>query len=356
MKIGVLNLPFDNNYGGSLQRYALMIVLERMGHEPIHLNCRYVSEGRGSKTVDKLRKTIQKFFLMLDEAGINSGLNYKYGSSLSQVDRFYGKYIRHTPVISCDDDMKSYAHYDCYMVGSDQVWRRRYIIEKIGKYYFDFLSEDTLRIAYAVSFGDEEDDYTERECEKLYPLYKKFKAVSVRENTGLSILNARGWNSPKAVQTLDPTLLLSPKDYWDIILQNKTTEPKGKLLVYVLDERGLAEIIIKKNGLNARYQRSEVAIDSRRPVSVPQWLRNFAEAECVITDSYHGLIFSIIFNKPFYVIINEKRGASRFHSLLDLFSLEANGLNLKKSDWNIVNKRIESHKAYSLRFLINSLS
>jgi exopolysaccharide biosynthesis predicted pyruvyltransferase EpsI len=106
-------------------------------------------------------------------------------------------------------------------------------------------------------------------------------------------------------------------------------------------------------------------IEKRKAVSIEQWLAGFANAEYVITDSFHGCVFSIIFNKPFWVIVNKSRGAARFESLLKLFGLEnriisGNEVNqdtvLTPIDWSYVNSKLNNLKEFSLTFLKNALN
>ena len=355
MKIGILNLPFDNNYGGNLQRYALMVILKKMGHEAIHLNCRYQNRNIKTLLTSYFRKLAQIFFLFLDETGICHKLNSRYGNRNIEAERFYRKYINHTHEIHSYEELKKYIYFDCYIVGSDQVWRKAYNFKELGQYFFDFLPNDKRRIGYSVSFGVDYDEYTQDEILKYESLYKKFNAVSVREKDGIKILSNRGWLIPQAKLTVDPTLLLHVDDYIRIIKENSTEKPSGNLLLYVLDNKAKMNEVIAENQLNTRYTAFSMTIDTRRPVSIPQWLRNIAEAECVITDSYHGLLFSIIFNKPFYVVINNNRGASRFYSILELLSLDKNSLGINDSEWSAVNLKLEELKKDSTLFLKQSL-
>lgn len=360
MKIGILNLPIDNNYGGHLQRYALMSVLKSMGHEPINLDCRF---GHKMSLKQRIRACILSFVRMvleiLPEIKVILIIRNRLDNANRITNKFYEKYIPHTKTIYYKEGLKNYRNYDLYIVGSDQVWRKDYMKwggteTCIDTYFFDFLPDDKKRIAYAVSFGKEEDDYTQAEINRLSILYKKFFSVSVREKSGLTILRNRKWMDPVPQWTIDPTLLLSKEEYLKIINENKTKSNKGKVLTYILDPTPLQKKEI--NELTKGKDVLNVGIKSRVTPTIPQWLRNFFDSEFVITDSYHGMIFSIIFNKPFKLYFNKERGSTRFNSVLQVLCLSEDSLNLNVHDWDRVNEILRELRKESLIYLSNSLT
>ena len=356
MKIALLNLLYDNNYGGNLQRYALMNVLQEMGHEVTHLNCRRVSKDPYIIVKAYLRRVFTTILRFFPDMTVSKALINQYGNPFAESDAFYKKYINHTRIISNKMALKHYLDYDVYVVGSDQVWRKEYMKWGMETYFFDYLPDNKTKIAYSVSLGSENEEYTTEDIEQLTPLYKKFKAVSVREKSALDILRNRSWDTPKPVLTLDPTLLLPREKYLNIIDGNKTRAPKGDMFIYVLDKTEEVEDVIKKYNLDADYKPNSLALGTRNLESVPQWLRNFRDAKCVITDSYHGFVFSIIFNKPFFLVVNEQRGSARFVSLLNLLGLKPNSLGLQQEDWIKVNKIIENLRTQSIGFIEKSLA
>ena len=351
MKIALLNLLYDNNYGGHLQRYALMKVLDGLGNETVHLYCRNEPSSISEKIKGSIRKILFLLTGLLSRHNLMESLCNRYGNKNMAGDMFYKKYIKHTSQITNREDLKKYLDFDVFVVGSDQVWRKRYMLWGMGTYFFDYLPNNKTKIAYSVSLGANIEECTPEEIEQLTPLYNNFKAVSVREDSAIEILHNRGWNKPKPVLTLDPTMLLSRDNYLTIINDNKTRTPKGDLFVYVLDKSDEVKNVISKYNLDEKYKPYSISIKSRNPQSVPQWLRNFRDAKCVITDSFHGLVFSVIFNKPFYLVLNEQRGSARFISLLNQLGLTQNGLDLQQKDWIEVNSRIESLKKQSFYFI-----
>ena len=164
------------------------------------------------------------------------------------------------------------------------------------------------------------------------------------------------------------------EDYIDLIKAENEEKSEGTLFTYILDKSQEKERIISSIAKEfnmtryecmPKYETSYLSI-KRHPEesvypSVTRWLRSIYDAELVVTDSFHGTAFSIIFNKPFYVILNINRGADRFISLLNLFGLEdriisgTSEISNNPIDWNRVNKIREEWEDKSLKFLVDAL-
>jgi hypothetical protein len=228
------------------------------------------------------------------------------------------------------------------------------------------------RIAYAASFGTDEWEYTDEEMIACAYLLRKFDAVSVREKSAIEICkNKLGCHD--AIQTVDPTLLLTKQDYMRLVENAHIQFSPGNLMCYVLDDTEEKQMLIKRiakeRGLIPFYANSKIA-DASAPQSeriqprVEQWLRGFMDAEFVITDSFHACVFSILFHKPFVVIGNKERGYSRFESLLKSIGLE-NRLVEDTSQFDNsmfsplsddVYKRLDMFRNDSMKFLNNALN
>ena len=264
-----------------------------------------------------------------------------------------------------------------YIVGSDQVWRGVYArgIESLPFFFLSFATqEQRLRsFAYAASFGSDEWEGTPEETAECARLIKDFKAVSVREHSGIRI--CREVFGVNAVQMPDPTLLLEPEDYSRLIRRWRTLRlPQPCMAVYLLDEteekKQLTQAVAEQSGFYPQQLTAHGDAPrtmDRIPLSVPQWLRCIRDAECVLTDSFHGCVFAIIFNKPFVCLGNEARGSARFDSLLGTFALQNRLLNNPTAeqvtecmntpiDWKRVNSIRCSEKQRALQFLKENLS
>ena len=169
----------------------------------------------------------------------------------------------------------------------------------MGKFYFlDWVSPSIKKYAYAVSFGKNTFDTTPSKISDISSLVQSYKKISVREDSGKTI--CKDILKCDAIHVLDPTLLLSSKHYDQLINHSKTE--KKYICQYFLD--------------NNEQKNNIVFLAKYRYPSVIEWLKNIRDAEFVITDSFHGTIFSLIFQKKFICINNKKRGSTRFQSLL----------------------------------------
>lgn len=365
MKIAILTLPLNLNYGGILQCYALQTILERMGHEvQVLTRPRY---GRSYYIIYPLAvcKRLLKRFVLGKKVAI---LKAPHQIIRQHTDRFIHRYIHQYTQREWTAQIAS--HFDVIVVGSDQVWRPLYY-QPIEEAFLSFLGDAKIkRVAYAASFGVDHCEYTEEQRKNCSSLLKKFNAVSVRESSGIQL--CQEYFNTKAVQVLDPTLLLSADDYRALIKKGTTQPSKGNLLVYLLDrtkeKENFVERIAQAKGLTPFWMNSDIddetlPLKQRIKMPVEQWLRSFDNAEFVLTDSFHGCVFSIIFRKQFLAIGNKERGLSRFHSLLTLFSLQDRLIlspdeyksNLSSIDYDQVQARLQSLQAQSLSFLKTNL-
>lgn len=327
-RIALLNLRYDNNYGGNLQRYALMKVLRDMGYDVTYL---YIRDNWGEwfvgrslcNVIEKQLKQIVRHLLHPKKEPwcIWHREKEEYRRLSAITDPFLDKYIKHTHPIYSKFELKWFfrlGHYDAVVAGSDQIWRKQYIERYgLGTYFLDFIPSTFKgkKIVYGASFGVDEQEYSLPEQAFIRSLFNKLDAVSVRESSGLELLKAYGWTYPSAVQVLDPTLLLKREDY-DALIDAAETEPlEGTMFCYILDlsedKLRTIEEIATERGLSPVIRNI-----SNEPIpSVEQWLRNIRDAKYIVTDSYHGLLFSFIFGKEYCIIENASRGAARFKSV-----------------------------------------
>ncbi|MBQ4392660.1 MAG: polysaccharide pyruvyl transferase family protein [Prevotella sp.] len=367
MRIGVLTLPLHTNYGGILQAYALQTVLERMGHDVRVIDYDYLIPR---PTYWKLFKRFVKTILGMQTLSVDyeKKLNEPEQIKRRYTQPFINKYIHRLPIKNIEEDLRE-EMFDCILVGSDQIWRPLYIEIVLGtsipNAYLKFAERwNVKRIAYAASFGTDEWEYTKEETEIVKKLISKFDFVSVRELSGEEL--CRNYLGINVETVVDPTLLLNKKDYQQFIFKNKLSK-KNYIYEYILDRTEEKDEIVKRIESMFGLEPLKVNIgeneNSNREISQPEveeWLQCFENAKYVITDSYHGSIFSIIFEKPFIVIGNEKRGMARFNSLLSMFDLKDRIISqiadIDKIKFNKLNTEIvEMYRSISMNFLLNSL-
>ncbi len=349
MKIGILTLPLHTNYGGILQTYALQTVLQRMGHETLIYDNGLYSMNPFLRVVF-LCKKIVKSTLCLD---------YKFFNEVYDFCVFKAFVIKHLRLTANKNFSRDYNtnNLDLIVVGSDQVWRSAYSSD-ISYYYLNFASSWKIkRIAYAASFGEDEWKYTERETQKCSYFLSLFDAVSVREQSAVQL--SRKYLNMDVEVVLDPTLLLSQNDYLRLLDQSNNTD-KNHLLVYMLDWTQTKKDLVSSLSNMLEIPCLEIGHVNDKAISLGFWLNGFYSSQYVITDSFHGCVFAIIFNKPFVALANKERGETRFLSLLSQLGLAdrliSSGVLVKEKmlqpiNWEEVNRKKDELKELSFKFL-----
>jgi len=368
MKIVILTHTLNNNYGGLLQAFALQTVLKRMGHDTV--------TARFSVCCFKLRiiRFISYFIRRYLLGNLSQNAERKISVHTSRfvdtymdtIDYFGGK-TRPVPGVL--------KLYDAIVVGSDQVWRPAYM--HVPAYFLDFTKDEKMkRIAYAASFGqDNWGEFSPALTRKCALYAKRFDAISVREDSAVKLCKEK--LGVDALHLLDPTLLLDKEEYIRLADQEYPIVREKILMSYILDrsedKRKITELlshslqlvpleVMPAESLNTKCDN----ILAATYLPVEEWLAGFRDAEFILTDSFHGCVFSILFNKPFLVIGNKERGMSRFHSLLHMFELEDRLIDssetvfsidflINKIDWNNVNRIRTEKKEYSISFLLKYL-
>lgn len=328
MRIGVVTLPLHYNYGGILQNWALQQVLIGLGHQPITIDA-YVRYPYSHYCVKKCINSLLKALGRRSETLVKP---YKGRATKQLLGEFITSRIQLTaPVNKYDAHLINKYKLDAIVVGSDQIWRPKYN-ERIETVYLDFLRDkDIKRIGFSVSLGSDFWEYSENETLNCSELIKAFSGVSVREKSGVELLAKHLNYYPEL--TIDPTLFLTAGDYAKLC-QNIPATSDPFIFVYCLDS---SEAFIRDcNGIGEKIKMPIrfFGADDNCSLSVPQWIAMFRDACGVITDSYHGTIFSLLFGKPVKIYINEDRGKSRLETLLSYFDCIEDDHGFKKFDTN----------------------
>ena len=364
MKIGIITMPLCANYGGTLQNWALQQVLKRMGHEPITLRFPVMYQGMSSAhywtkvfPLQAARYIYHKFRGGKYEMPLTIG---PWKKSVRGMERFVDEHINVTeylPNLNMDD-VRRYG-VEVLVVGSDQIWRP--VMYDAVKYYFlGFTGDsDILRIAYAPSVALEVWPYKPEVTVQLRELIMKFSAISVREKSSVQLV--RDNLGVDAQWVLDPTMLLDKEDYLELCKDVPRIE-ESFVFAYILDmtdeKRKMAEQTARQKGCVVKYLSSDKV---KEEDTIEKWLANFRDAKYIITDSYHGTVFSLIFHKEFYCFYNNYRGNARMDSLKEISGLDDRfGSQVveecgKAIAYDEVEKRIEEMREKSEVFLANSL-
>lgn len=364
MKVGILTQPMHWNYGGILQNWALQQVLREMGHEPIKLE----RVGNSISMYRKIKADVKTRALRLFGEGRNRALTHLFAPtrlSLKGLDLRYSRNIYDSGALK-----KVAKRVDAIIVGSDQVWRQDYS-PCITDFFLGFTdnTDSRPRISYAASFGKADGYMSEDKMDECRKLIKRFSSISVRENEGIDILRD-DFDISDVSLVLDPTLLLSAKDYVRIMpCEKKAAKPY--ISAYILDET-----VSKLELLNKVMAHSGIAVydligtkfdkcAGARVPSIGEWISSIANAKIVVTDSFHGMVFSLIFHRPFVVIANAERGIDRYRTLLEPLGLmdrlvcskdmDIEAILSQDIDWAFVNSYLNEQKTASKMFLKASL-
>lgn len=383
MKTGILTQPLLNNYGGLIQNYALQKALQKLGHDPITID-------QKSKELPLWRMVLGRFngylqhWLYPDK--IKKPRYIPTQNELSKIEKntryFRDNFIIHTRKCEGGEDFKCVVldnNIEALVVGSDQCWRPAYNAY-IEDMFLKFTAGMPLkkRMSYAASFGTDKWEFTPGLTKTCASLAKKFDLITVREDSGVMLCEE--YLGAKAFHVLDPTMLLTREEYSALIEQQRTPKSNGNLFNYILDPTYKKQQFVEETAFSQGLKPFQVLPDfnedhrTRKNVksniekcvypSPFAWLRAFMDSELVIVDSFHGMVFSIIFNKPFWVIGNAERGWSRFTSLLKMFNLEDRLINEKKLDnmdpikpidWDSVNSILKEKREESMQFLSDGL-
>lgn len=297
------------NYGSTLQCYALQRYLQKRGHLPEHLR-----DYRANPfLILKRLKNIKYFRLFFAKAKAQMSMQHfiKKYITLSKYGYFTEKAMfKHCPKV------------DCFIAGSDQIWRNAN-----GSRYLNFAPDNAIKISYAASFGMEKIPSDMEE--QIRKWLARLNGISVRENTAVEMVeNLVG---KKALKLIDPTLLIDGDEYPYVQVEKENycycyflnLNSKRDVCFEAIEEFTLAENLELLITAPSNYN---LFLD-KNPIfpSVEEWLGYYKNADCIVTNTYHGMLFCIIFKKQFLFFAQEGRSEKendRFYSLMSMLNLE----------------------------------
>lgn len=361
MKIGITTFNWANNYGAMLQAYALQSFLCARGH-----------------TVE-----IVRYCVGLPPAGLRKWIARTLYGCVSKwevtykeyiFEQFRQRYLMRTPeVFRSINDLKNIAdRFDMLITGSDQVWNPSLLaqVDHLDDLYFlSFAGTRTRRISYAASFGCSEKGMMNEEWQNIISQkLQNMDRISVREESGLDVIQSLGV-STNAVHVVDPTLLLGKMDYEKMVGRGKTS--RDFLFSYMLhgmeqDAESLCGQIsetLKLKRLKCDARKTAVHKGYTLPSPIG-WLQQIRDASFMVTNSFHGVAFCLIFHIPFIAVLLGGDISSMNARVVDL--LKAVGLTdriilpqhntpaeffNKEINWCNVDQQISSMRAKSVNFL-----
>jgi len=373
MKIGILTMHYQSNYGGMLQSYALYKILSNKGYDVKLIDFRETNKNSFIDIIYKIGLAFYKDVLLQRIDDIHVKRKIKRAPNPIELSRkfesFKKKYnILYTQTVHEKEIPHLICKFDCIIVGSDQVWtnlgKRQlpYLLDNCNNYGGKIISYAACSANKAIPFYNKI---------KLKKLLNKFHSISVRDNTTYKLISPL-LNNAQPTIVADPTLLYN----FNEIIKTKRIISEPYLFVYILGaeiKEGHSYIIqqMKKEYQfskivavcipNISLEGEKIADISYRDASPEQWLNLLYHAQCVYTDSFHGCMFSLKFNKGFIGYYISESRASRLIDLKKQFNL--NNIIEKSSeyenisiDYKTINKKITELQSTSITFLTSSLS
>lgn len=351
MKIGIITLYGEENYGNKFQNYAVKKMIEKINHS-IHVD-----------TIKPKLTNKQKIFMILVKLGISGYKNYRKDNyDKSKKDNFSAFSKKYLNPISFKNVNTLNRSYDLFFAGSDQIWNTNGFKESMLDFFLLSFADNQKRIAISPSLGTGE--IKEEQLAQFKREIPKFKMLSCRENSGVSVLENIS-NGKKCIKLSDPTIGLS-KDEWNSIRELAKGKPKDDyVFCYFLgkvDEEIKEQVkqLKKENKVVEIMKKNDISIFSNNP---SQFIDLLADSKLLITDSFHGCVFAIIFNLPFVVLHTKDRlnMEDRIISLLNEFDLEERWIdnlnynNIYNIDYRNSNKKLEDERNKLISYVSEAL-
>lgn len=325
IKVGVVGLANSNNIGNNLVKFSIYTKLKELGFDPTIIGSSYKSHN-----IDFLKRHVK----------------------LKEIKKTFSE-LRE-------------KEYDILMVNSDQTWNgNKRNTSRLLNYGFLKFAENWKipRFVYGASLGQNKWKYTKEFDSIASYLLTKFSGISVREKGLIKLVEKHLGVHPEFV--LDPTLLIDKKYYLELIKDFKANLKYNEkyLCVYQLDKNVLIEKLIRE--ISKKYNYKINIVNRYKDKYIENFIFYLNISNAVITDSFHGTIFSIIFKKPFISYLNSRRGKDRFLSLIETFNLGKRiifprdfkkvNINLLKTPLNINQSLLNYLKSNSINYLKKNL-
>lgn len=315
MKVALLTYFKTLSYGATLQTYATVKVLESLGHEVELINLEIPNPYGRIKGLLLFPKWIKTWL-------------------------FRKKYFKHVTrkYVDSAELCQNPPQADIYMVGSDQTWNLDISGDKASSFFLDFVKDNSKKVTYAASFGKERLENTNWiTVEEVTSLLHQFKHIAIREKSGKDMLASMGIDS---VQVVDPALLFN--DYNELV---GNVCDRNELVLFKVDNSAAfydkAAIVGRIISLPICSLGSLRRIKGMRcpyPDGLEGWMRRLVSARYILTDSFHGLVISLLYHKQFVLILGDPRKTTRLRSLAHLVGLDDRIMDVETPASDIITK------------------
>ena len=355
LRVSLLTLHRVKNYGSVLQTFASQHMLRSLGHDVIvtdywrpdltdSIDDIATRMGWSSPLRRRIYKMVWSKWATRNRIVFNDFLE----ANIVLTGR---SYVGYEELVADPPDA------DLYVVGSDQVWNDDYNVGGSEPYFLAHVPQGAPRFAFSSSFGKAE--LSTREQDLVQRELRKFRAISVRETSAVEILAGFGI---EAEPVADPILAVDPRAWDEIAPPEATTE--NYVLAYCLNPGREFDRVLQEVAASLGIRSKRIALKTRRPSTnryvvqptVYEFVNLFRNARHVVTDSFHGTVFSLVFNRPFTIVLPPKYG-ERILSILRYLRLEDRVVSsgvlplLAEVDWTDVNKGIDEYRLATRTFL-----
>ncbi len=352
-KVGIITFHFVNNYGGVLQTYALQSVVNELGHD--------------AKVIDyrnwfiRFTDAVRVLPITKKWAVLNSGFKTMAErlERIQKIQNFVCGKLKLTKRVNSFSIKSLNGDFDKFICGSDQIWNPFLTCGVDGAYYLDFVDDDNKKIAYAPSMG------TGRipgvMLKRMFTLIRHIPHLSIREKTSEAIVYEGVGRHAEVM--VDPTLLVS-KEKWERLCEAPQNMPDKYILLYMMQgddhiyrfARAMKEkyklpiVEISRYGFNPGFA-DKVLVN----VGIEEFLGLFHNAEYVCTNSYHGFVYAMIFEKKL-CLIPSVHFSARIKNLLTLLEMDENDIStydnlLVKFDYDNIEKVLKDYRNRALTYL-----
>lgn len=337
MKVGVITFSDSkDNYGQLLQTFSMQRYLAAKGHDPFlirydaRVNCFPFNREGGNKLLKYARRLpyyVRQYFIQKQKRRMKSLYGQIVDYDRRDFEGFRRKYLVATPEFDFDGLRADPPHADAYICGSDQIWYP----SNDDAYFLSFVPEGRLKIAYAPSFGGFK-VLPESARDRIKGLLESFDALGMRESSGVDVCRELGFR--KAMKVPDPTLLLPREGYSELVSAGRiAVVPKRRYaLVYLIGhavKKSFKDVerYVASKGLELVYVGTQGRADMDRTENpTPQeWLALIDSASLVVTNSFHCLVFALMFHKNFVALPmagSDARNNDRLEDILRESGLE----------------------------------
>lgn len=345
-KVGTITFHWATNYGAVLQAFALQKYLMNQGYD--------------TEIIDYVPLKVS----ILEKLSLIKNRKFKEIKKERKIEIFRQAELKLSKNRFHNNKAlkKITGKYDCVIAGSDQIWNRGFTMNAEGgknlSYYLDFVGTKCNRVSYAVSFGFNvaDDEYIRTVKKEI----SNFNAISVRENTGLSVLSQL---DVEGTVVCDPTLL-NEREVYDT-LANKSNLRGEKIFSYILHKnQRIAQSVVETT---KRILGDSKENNVNEVLSVYDWLKIIRESEIIVTNSFHAVMFALIFNTSFIAIsVEDSNMNDRIPTILSKVNLSERFIDSyneeqikylleRRIDWERVNRDINCLKKEGQNFLKEAL-